>query len=510
MVKNLSCRIKAYAKLSVNKEVEILGEDFLKEVVTTPKDTLIDLEYKDVATNREVYAVRRIFNLDKPSGVEFNIKLASCVGRVLNSFGYVYSDNYGFPFPNSTVNKNVRIENNVFEFTAETSGTHEYTYDIYIVFTGTKEYLTQEDIGNVTIEGKKFDLTTYGYAEFVVYDETGSRVVSGDRVLEGGKQYTVQSVTAFPGYVLNGTLFNGNYITIPYTFVCREDVSLAAETEEEVIWRSLSTNSENCVISVYDWNGTPVYSGEYALKDGGRYYLNVYPVSDFNITSITFNGTQIDHSNLPYDFTVSSDVSIDAVATAVDRTVTLRVLEDRDENDPVSGIVASIDGQEYISDRDGYIRISSENVPSTLPFTIMLSDPRQSSDEYNYYYSFFLSPQVSVSYLPYSTDIEVHKELKPFTDVYIEVYASDPREQPHRPTVTITDAVTGRTYVDGDRIPANRECTLSTTYNTDDWELINATFNDTGITNRLPYWFITSSDSESVFIQFYFNFIGGK
>lgn len=500
---DLRCKLRAYAKLSINGGTG--GDDFLKKIMTTPKDTLIDLGYKDAVSGREVYALRRSFQFTSVANIEYKITLANNLERVLAFNGTLSVDNHSLSLPGRNTVDELIIEDNEYYFTF-VGGNYEYRFDVYFVFIGNKEYLTQEDIGDLIIEGERFNLNTVGDAEFFIYDDKGNRVYAGYEALEGGVEYTIEDVVPYTGYILDEIRCDGELISIPYRFICERNTSVVAETSEPtpVEKYSLHVEQDNCLVHVYDLNDNEVYPGEDVLNNDERYYLNVEPLEGYTIVGIFINNSTVDPESLPYYFIVDEeDIRINAVARPTDRSVTLMFRENTDT--PISSIKAVVGGVEYESNEEGYIYIDPKDVPQT-PFTISVSDPRKDDENYDMYYD--VPSTIEVMYLPFDQMYTVDDIIKPYSDVLIFMDASDPRPESDIPVVNIVDNETGVHYHDNDRIPANRSCTLSITYNHNDWQLNEAMYNEEDIIGKLPYTFTTESGMGQVWIVLSFLYIG--
>ena len=94
-------RLKAYAKLSVhvNPQPVVGGDDFLKKILTTSKDTLIDLGYKDAISGNEVYAIRRNFDVISLQHSTFTVILGQSVSKVFTCGGCLYEEGVSTDFP---------------------------------------------------------------------------------------------------------------------------------------------------------------------------------------------------------------------------------------------------------------------------------------------------------------------------------------------------------------------------------------------------------------------------
>ena len=158
MIKDLHCRLRAYAKLTAN----IQGgggsgdDDFLKKIITSNENNLIDLGYRDAKSNRKVYALRRYFFHRVGDHVETVMKLGKNIDSLFyfDGTGKVDTGRYtGLGKISDLEDFQLVVGDN--EMTISFYNDHNATdaiVDIYYVFTGTKDELTYSDVGDVTIE----------------------------------------------------------------------------------------------------------------------------------------------------------------------------------------------------------------------------------------------------------------------------------------------------------------------------------------------------------------------
>lgn len=335
---DLHCRLRAYAKLTVEQSGGgVGGDDFIKKILTTPKDTLIDLGYKDIATNKEVYALRRKFYFSAPSQTESLVQLSKCIGGLISVSGNVYANNQYesecVTFPSSSVNRSVRVNDGVYTFVARSNSSNiTYGYDVFFVFTGTKEYLTYEDVGDVIIYNERFNLTTIGEATFFIYDDNGNRIESGEGVIESGKHYTIESVIPNTGYELNSVKLNSETISLPYTFICGGDVNIVAETDVPSEYYDYSTNTLNCSITLNDSYGNTVEEGVNALRGGEVYYAYLNIDVGYTFIRATMNGVSVAYNQFPYAYTCDGSLDIEVICMETDNKITLYNNSDYDVN----------------------------------------------------------------------------------------------------------------------------------------------------------------------------------
>lgn len=313
---DLHCRLRAYAKLTVEQNGGgVGGDDFLKKIVTTPKDTLIDLGYKDSVSGREVYAVRRSFQFTPIADVEYKITLADNVERILSFNGNFKSENYSVSIPVKKVVEDIFTVDNEYYFIF-TGGDYEYNFDVYFVFIGSEEYITQEDIGECKIERvvNKYSLTTEAENCSIVV-KLGDEIVNpGDDALIDKETYSVY-VNVEDGYELDSVYINETqkYGDQPYTFVCRENTVVRATASEKQRY-DYSLSATGCTVHLTK-DSESIQPGEDSLIEGESYTLSITPNDQYVYSSVTVNGDTISEESLPYTFTCTSDVTVVATYT---------------------------------------------------------------------------------------------------------------------------------------------------------------------------------------------------
>ena len=434
MVKNLSCRIKAYAKLSATVQGQGGGDDFLKKMLTTSKDTLIDLGYKDIETNREVYAIRRRFTIDpiyidddhETGDVVYKIDLAESVGRVLSFSGSVCSqvdsESVCCSIPNDTLASDLQIINDKYSFTSTLNGKGEYTFDILFVFIGNKEIVTSEDVGEVVIH-RECEYHVHEINSNVTLLDSDGKQVTSSKIMSG-YSYTLY-VEPYSDYELKSVTFNGNNITnnIPYHFDCNGDVSVTAISEKiepYKYWYDCSTIG--CTVTMRDNDGEEVSPGMQALTSGERYVMSLSIDEDFVFDSATLNGSYFDESLFPYEFICNGGISIAVTCVRETGSITV-IVSDSSTGEPIENIYVSINDLYGYTNKNGVCTLSG-NVD--VGDRVYITDPyRLNDDEYDYYYS---SDEVVVTQFPATITRSLLRVEKQHYDnkYYIDNYSTFP------------------------------------------------------------------------------------
>lgn len=237
MIKNLICRIKAYAKLTVKGGSSGGEDDFLKKLISSPKDTLIDLGYDDSVIGNRVYAIRRNFTVTMAPSAEYTITLAENVGGMIDVFGTVMVErlNAETSIQNpGLVFQTYRIDDKLVIIHRNDEDEMTYTFNVFSIFVANEK--TIETAGNVEVVGKCYYrlLDAYGVTS-TLKDNDGNIVIpdDDDRRLVVGEQYTLY-VDVMEGCILEGVSINGEEVeSIPYTFVCDGDIEVQTYSREE-------------------------------------------------------------------------------------------------------------------------------------------------------------------------------------------------------------------------------------------------------------------------------------
>lgn len=383
---NLRCRLRAYAKLTAKIGSGEGGDDFLKKIITTSSDDVIDLGYKDALSGKEVYAVRRHFSYTlRDSKDVYVIRLGENIESVFSFFGNVNCDGLISNNPHDSM---YTIEDNKIRLNFYTEDDsqymdHDYTFDAYFVFTCTED---GADIGRVELETYRFDLHTIGEnCEVEVVDTNTMQIVEdGEGVLKSGTVYQVY-VTTTEGYQIKSIRLNGNIIFSGDTFTCTEDVSIVALAEKVVSHFNLSRECTNCTVTVVDTaTATPIEDGEGVLEEGRSYTIFVTADYGYTLKQFTING---DSKSSPVMVTCDGNIYIYAYATPENKyalKIRFHAVDIHDTS--ISGITVVYDGEEYVSDENGIVDTGA--ISSTSKYvSLSCTDYRAYSSDYDYYYS---------------------------------------------------------------------------------------------------------------------------
>lgn len=416
---NLRCRLRAYAKLTAKIGSGEGGDDFLKKIITTSSDDVIDLGYKDALSGKEVYAVRRHFSYTLRDSKEgYVIRLGENIESVFSFFGNVNCD--------GLISKNLQdnlytIEDNKIRLNFYTEDDsqymdHDYTFDAYFVFTCTED---GADIGRVELETYRFDLHTSGEnCEVEVVDTNTMQIVEdGEGVLKSGTVYQVY-VTTTDGYQIKSIRLNGNIIFSGDTFTCTEDVSIVALAEKVVSHFNLSRECTNCTVTVVDTaTAAPIEDGEGVLEEGRSYTIFVTADYGYTIKQFTING---DSKSSPVIITCDGNVYIYAYAEAEEpqeNKYAIKVTFVEPGFGPIPRIVFTYGGEKYESDQNGAVD-SGAISPTPQSVTLNCTDLRAYSSDYDYFYStngdieFSIEPQLVDSSSSFSVPTPLTKYYK--------------------------------------------------------------------------------------------------
>lgn len=338
---DLRCKLRAYAKLSVNGG-QGGGDDYLKLLLSSQANTLIDLGYKDADSGHEVYAIRRVFdfNVTRPSETTtYRIKLGKNIEKVFTKGGDIntLSNNYHVGASevfNSGNRISLATNDDVltFAFTSDSESAAGKPYlfpsrfDIYFVFTGTKEYMTYEDIGDVIIsDPNKVSIIVNDDSHHLdnveITDSNGNIIPDFDNAFTKGDTYIIQDITVDSGYAIKEIYFDRESISLPYTFVCHEsseDYELTIDTYKLDEPSDLEVDAENCIITVYDEDDNVVPPGSDAMISGRDYYFTMDINSGYEFRYAYVNQRSVPLSEIPYHFTCIGDTSILARASEIE------------------------------------------------------------------------------------------------------------------------------------------------------------------------------------------------
>ena len=329
MIMNISCRLKAYAKLTavVQGGGGTGGDDFLKTTLTTPVDTVIDLGYKDVVSNKEVYSVRRHFTHRFANYEDgYLIQLGENIEKHFTFFCAVKNEDIGTETISS---KYCFIEDNKiylrFYTPDEEVESEDYEFDIYFVFTCTED---GADIGDVEFEADRFDLEREEINCTVTVETTkGNEVDDGVGVLEKGVSYII-SASPNDGYNMDTLTLNGEDIESGETHECIGDFSIYAEAKKSVepTTYTIETNKDIGVESLQIINTStsePIdldEDGDGTINEGITYRVHVTTKSGYHIDSITLEDEEGIETQIENDgtFVCSGYVYVNVV-TATDK-----------------------------------------------------------------------------------------------------------------------------------------------------------------------------------------------
>jgi len=155
---------------------------------------------------------------------------------------------------------------------------------------------------------KKFDLTvSVGAKTTVGLSCNGSAIGPGKNVLKEGDVLEV-TATPYAGYRLTKFTINGVNAQSGDTVVVSSDVSIVTEATQAF---DLAVSASHATVSVTA-DGESVSAGEEVLLIGQKLKVTATPAEDYELTTLTLNGTAIESGA---EITVSADVSIVAEGT---------------------------------------------------------------------------------------------------------------------------------------------------------------------------------------------------